>query len=136
MYTLSRNKWIITSAVIGIISLSIFIIIIFFYYNNNNQNLYRPATTGVDKFGIREIYPTKSGGEEWFMNMQDPTSDLRFDPQAIITKNPDGSYKVTKEEIRFEVYPSTGYHQDQITTLNQKELAAKGICSHQMTERM
>ncbi|MFL6420530.1 MAG: hypothetical protein ACJ71P_14155 [Nitrososphaeraceae archaeon] len=24
-----------------------------------------------------------------------------------------------------EVYPSTGYHHDKITTLNQKELAAK-----------
>jgi hypothetical protein len=94
MYTLSRNKWVITS-VIGIISSSIFIIVIFFHYNN--QNLYR-LVSGVDKFGIREIYPTKSGGEEWFMNMQDPTSDPRFDPQATITKNPDGSYKVTNKK--------------------------------------
>ena len=121
MYILIRNKSVITCGVIGIISLSIFI----FYYNNN-QNLYRPATTGVDKFGIREIYPTKSGGEEWFMNMQNPTSDPRFNTQATITKNPDGSYKVTKQQIRMEVYSSAGYHQDQITTLNQKELAAKG----------
>jgi hypothetical protein len=50
--------------------------------------LYRPVS-GVDKFGIREIYPTKPGGEKWFMNMQDATSDPRFDPQATITKNPD-----------------------------------------------
>jgi hypothetical protein len=124
VYTLSRNKWIITSAITGIISLSIIIAVIFFYYNNN-QNLYQPSS-GVDKFGIREIYPTKPGGEEWFMNMQDSTGDPRFNPQATITKNPDGSYKVTKQQIRMEVYPSTGYHQDQITTLNQKELAAKG----------
>jgi hypothetical protein len=80
----------------------------------------------VDKFGIIEIYPTKSGGEEWFMNMQNPASDPRFDPQATITKNPDGSYKITKTVVRMEVYPSTGYHQDKISTLNQKELAAKG----------
>jgi hypothetical protein len=125
MYTLSRNKWIITCGIIGIISLLTFFIVIFFYYNNNQIFLYRPVS-GVDKFGIREIYPTKPGGEEWFMNMQDPTSDPRFDPQATITKNPDGSYKVTKEEVRMEVYPSTDYHQDKITTLNQKELAAKG----------
>ena len=74
MYTLSRNKWIIKCAAIGIISLSIFIIVIlFYYYNNRNQNLYRPASAiaaGVDKFGIREIYPTKSWGEEWFMNIK------------------------------------------------------------------
>ncbi|MFL6471273.1 MAG: hypothetical protein ACJ71H_10525, partial [Nitrososphaeraceae archaeon] len=36
------------------------------------------------------------------------------------------SYKITKEEIRIEVYPSTGYHKGTVTTLNQKELAAKG----------
>jgi|SRR5215212_593411 len=102
MYILSRNKWVITSAVIGIISSSIFSIIIFFYYNNN-QNLHQPVS-GLDRFGIREIYPTKSSGEEWFMNMQDPTRDPQFDPQATITKNPDGSYKVKKEEIRIEVY--------------------------------
>jgi hypothetical protein len=60
--------------------------VIFFYY----YNLYRPAIAyGVDKFGIREIYPTKPGGEEWFMNMQDPAKDTRFNPQATITKNPD-----------------------------------------------
>ena len=31
-----------------------------------------PATTDnseVDVFGIKKIYPTKPGGEEWFMNM-------------------------------------------------------------------
>ena len=27
---------------------------------------------GVDKFGIKEIYPTKQGGEEWFVNMNNP----------------------------------------------------------------
>ena len=106
-------------------SLSIIIAVIFLYYNNN-QNMYRPSSA-VDKFGIREIYPTKpGGGEEWFMNMQNPISDPRFNPQATITKNPDGSYKVTKQQIRMEVYTSTGYHKDQITTLNQRELAAKG----------
>jgi hypothetical protein len=106
---LNRNKWIIISAVVGFISLSTFI----FYYNNN-QNLYRSAFSGTDKFGIREIYPTKLGGEEWSMNMQDPSDD------------PDGSYKITKQEVRMEVYPSAGYNQDQITTSNQRELTTKG----------
>jgi len=104
------------------------IIVAFYYYNI--QILHGPAfaaiTSTLDKFGIKEIYPTKSGGEEWFMNMQDPARDPRFNPQATITKNPNGSYKVTKTEVRMEVYPSTGYNQDKITTLNQKELAAKG----------
>jgi uncharacterized protein YchJ len=120
MYSLRRNRWIIISATIGII------FVIFFYYNYN-QNLYQHSTiAGMDKFGIKEIYPTKSGGEQWFMNMQDPTKDPQFDPQATITKNPEGSYKFREVAVRMEVYPSTGYHPDKITTLNQKELAAKG----------
>jgi hypothetical protein len=111
-----------------IVSLMFIIIIIITLYYYNNQILHQPATaiaSGVDKFGIREIYPTKSGGEEWFMNMQDPANDPRIDPQAKITNNHDGSYKITKTAVRMEVYLSTGYHQDKITTLNQKELAAK-----------
>jgi hypothetical protein len=126
MYSLNKNKWVITSAIAGIMSSSIIIVLIFSYYYNNNQTLYQHSTTNLDKFGIKEIYPTKPGGEEWFMNMQNPTLDPRFDPQANITKNPDGSYKMTKQEVRMEVYPSTGYNQDKIATLNQKELAAKG----------
>jgi len=116
-----------TIIVVLVISLTL-IIVAFYYYNI--QILHGPAfaaiTSTLDKFGIKEIYPTKSGGEEWFMNMQDPARDPRFNPQATITKNPNGSYKVTKTEVRMEVYPSTGYNQDKITTLNQKELAAKG----------
>src|SRR5207244_142919 len=31
---------------------------------------------GVDKFGIKEIYPTKKGGgREWYINMADPRND-------------------------------------------------------------
>jgi hypothetical protein len=42
-----------------------------------NYYLISPTTryAGVDKFGIKEIFPTKTGGEEWFMNMDDPGSD-------------------------------------------------------------
>jgi hypothetical protein len=114
--------------IVTLVILLTLIIVAFYYYNI--QILHQPASAVIastlDKFGIREIYPTKSSGEEWFMNMQDPTRDPQFDPQSTITKNPDGSYKVTKTTVRMEVYPSTGYHQDKITTLNQKELAAKG----------
>lgn len=79
--------------------MSIIISIKFYYYNN--QILHQPVTaigSGVDKFGIREIYPTKSGGEEWFMNMQDSTNDPRFDPRATITKNPDVLTKSQKKK--------------------------------------
>ena len=33
----------------------------------------------VDKFGIREIYPTKpNGGREWFINTSSPLNDNNF----------------------------------------------------------
>lgn len=48
-----------------------------------------------DKFGVRKIYWTKEGGEEWFMNMQDLLSDSRvqnFEGENI-KKMSDGSYQ-------------------------------------------
>jgi hypothetical protein len=80
----------------------------------------------LDPFGVREIYPTKAGGEHWFMNMSDPNHDSRTDPQTTLTKNPDGSWKVTSNAVRFNVFTSSGYNHDLITTLNQAQLAAKG----------
>ena len=64
------------------------------------------TTQGFDKFGIKEIYPTKPGGEEWFMNMQDPNNDKRTSPPSM-TKNPDGSWKVTSGKVRYGVFTSS-----------------------------
>jgi hypothetical protein len=86
---------------------------------------YLGTGSGVDKFGIKEIYPTKPGGEEWFMNMQDPKSDQRNNP-PVITKNPDGSFKVRQDQVRWNVFTSSGYHPNQIGTYNQMQLAKKG----------
>ena len=83
----------------------------------------------VDPFGIREIYPTKAGGEQWFMNMSDITHDPRTSFTAsnpTLTRNPDGSWKVSSTEVRFNVFPSSGYHHELITTLNQQQLETKG----------
>jgi hypothetical protein len=83
---------------------------------------------GVDKFGIKKIYPTKSVGgktEEWYMNMDNPTNDARTSPPSM-TKNSDGSWKVTSGQVRYGVYTSTGYHPGQISTLNQAQMEAKG----------
>ena len=85
------------------------------------------ATSGtLDQFGIKELYTSKPGGEQWAMNMQSPTSDPRFSPGVTLTKNPDGSYKVTSTQVRLQVFTSSGYHQGSITTYNQQQLAAKG----------
>jgi hypothetical protein len=71
-----------------------------------------PIDTGTnDKFGIKKIYPTKPGGEEWYMNMQDPTNDPRT-KQIPMSKNSDGSWNVDEDQIRYTVYTSSGYHPD------------------------
>ena len=83
--------------------------------------------TGVDKFGIKELYPTKPGGDEWFMNMDDPNVDKdRFTTKDAITKNKDGSWKVKDDQIRMNVFTKSGYNPEKIKTYNQKVLATKG----------
>jgi hypothetical protein len=82
-------------------------------------------TSFVDKFGIKKIYPTKSGGEQWYMNMNNPTTDTRTIPPAM-TKNSDGSWKVTNTQTRYRIFPSTGWDDDLYTTFDQKALAQRG----------
>ena len=85
---------------------------------------------GVDKFGIKELYPTKTGGEKWFMNMDEPRKDPRTGgegpPTTFVQQNDDSSWKVMSNEVRYGVLTSSGYHPNLIHTLNQQVLAAKG----------
>ena len=50
---------------------------------------------GLDKFGIKEIYPTgKGGGREWYINMADPRNDSIFSTgfkQSLIKQNSSNS---------------------------------------------
>jgi hypothetical protein len=79
-----------------------------------------------DQFGIIKLYPTKNNGEEWYMNMNNPLGDSRFNPQNIITKNPDGSWKMKSTQVRMSVYTSTGYNSANIPTLDHSVIASKG----------
>jgi hypothetical protein len=85
------------------------------------------SSSTLDQFGITELYPTKANGEQWFINMQNPTSDPQLNPNGVtLTKNADGSYKVTSSSVRLQIYTSSGYHQNLITTYDQQILAQKG----------
>jgi ABC-type cobalt transport system substrate-binding protein len=63
---------------------------------------------GLDKFGIKEIYPTKIGGEEWFMNMVDPGHDPRVGgegPQTtFVQQNDDGLEGGLESKLYFIIY--------------------------------
>src|SRR5215204_727083 len=78
----------------------------------------------TDPFGIQKIYPTKSGGEEWFMDMTDG-KDPRSSPPSM-TKNSDGSFKVKSSKVRYGAFTTSGYDQDEIETLNHGTIARNG----------
>jgi len=86
-----------------------------FYY----IGVIRPITTSITtppKFKVREIYPTKTGGREWFINMKDPTSDGIFHPGSPIIRQADGSWQIEcrqtnskfGNEVRMSVYTPQG----------------------------
>jgi len=62
------------------------------------------GSTSVDKFGIKKIYPTKTGGNEWFVNMADPKSDTMFRNLPTMTKQSDGSWQVSASQVRMEAW--------------------------------
>ena len=74
------------------------------------------------------LYPTKAAGQEWHMDMVNPTSDGRFNPQDQITRNPDGSWKMKSDQVRMSVYTSNGYKPHQVTSdSGQSVVAARGF---------
>jgi len=70
-----------------------------------------PKIKKFDRFGIVEIYPTKVGGREWFIDMDNPTKDGLFNPQSNITRQVDGSWQISgrqnigkyNNEVRMDV---------------------------------
>lgn len=62
------------------------------------------TTTLLDKFGIKKIYPTKTGANEWYVNMDDPDSDPNFRNLPSMTKQSDGSWQVSASQVRMEAW--------------------------------
>jgi hypothetical protein len=71
--------------------------------SNNSAPAY---SEDLDAFGIEKIYPTKEGGNEWYVNMDNPTSDpnLRNIGNIDFSRNSDGSWKVSADQIRMEAW--------------------------------
>jgi hypothetical protein len=80
----SKNKYrIIVLGIIIIISAAS-IVMVLSYYFDALQTTFKP----------KEIYPTKQGGREWYLDINNPLEDEIFDPSTKITKLPDGSWLV------------------------------------------
>jgi hypothetical protein len=101
----------------------------------------RQLNSKYDKFGIEKIYPSKMGGEEWFMNMDNVFDDNQFYPFGVshskledfnlkIIQNGDGSWNLKSKDnlakVRMNIHTSEGYHPEQIETLDHAELEEKG----------
>jgi hypothetical protein len=86
--------------------------------NKSSNNSYYSANqnVGVDKFGIKEIYPTIQRGREWYINMANPRNDPIFSlgsNQSIIkqngssgssgSNNDDISWRITNPKVRMHV---------------------------------
>jgi hypothetical protein len=93
---------------------SIFAIIILMYYyyglpiSQQNHNL---NNAGTDRFEIKDIYPTKNGGREWSMDMDNPTNDKTFSITShipVTRNNDDGSWFIDKPEVRMNVNTPKG----------------------------
>jgi acylphosphatase len=83
--------------------------------------------SALDQFGITELYPSKTNGEHYTMNMQSESNDPQFDPNgSTLTKNADGTYNTQSSSVRLQIFTSTGFHENQIKTLDQVQLAAQG----------
>ena len=65
----------------------------------NPINVIAQSASTFDKFGIKKIYPTKSGGREWYVNMDNPNKDkiLILDNRTL-AKQPDGSWQIGSTE--------------------------------------
>lgn len=73
------------------------------YYSSTSPP---PAhSAGVDKFGTKDMYSTKKGGEEWFMNTNAPGNDPRTGREGPSTtfsqQNDDSSWKVQSTKVRY-----------------------------------
>ena len=59
----------------------------------------------TDNFGIQEIYPTKDGGQEWYVDMADPRSDSQFKNLDNVRFSSDGnSWHVSADQVRMEAW--------------------------------
>ncbi|AKJ03328.1 hypothetical protein [Archangium gephyra] len=82
-------------------------------------------SSATDVFGVKMIYPTKAGGETWFLK-DAALTDTRFDPQDPITRNADGSWKMKSTQVRMHALTSTGYDSKKIPTYDRDVLASRG----------
>lgn len=84
-------------------------VVILLYYAINDILIPKPQVA-INKFEIKEIYPTKQGGRVWHINMDNPKEDPIFTivSNIQITRSGDGSWFIANSAIRMSVITSPG----------------------------
>jgi hypothetical protein len=104
---LKKNRLLLVGIVILFISISISI----YYYAIILLPKSQVVTSGIDKFGVKEIYSTKGGGREWFLNMENPKKDPLFsitDDIPITKQNDESSWFINNSNTRMNVNTPAG----------------------------
>jgi hypothetical protein len=76
-------------------------VVILLYYAINDILIPKPQLA-INKFKIKEIYPTKQGGRQWYINMNNPKEDPIFTivSNIPITRSDDGSWFIANYSSR------------------------------------
>jgi hypothetical protein len=85
---MNSKYWIVISVI------SFFVVVSVALYVNYLKIVPTPSTGPRHMFKTKDIYPTKPGGREWFIDMNNPTSDGIFDPGSPIKQQADGSWEI------------------------------------------
>jgi hypothetical protein len=107
---MKRQSWLFILISAGAI---VSIVVSIYYYSSFliSRPLPPLPTEKVDLFGIEKIYPTKEGGREWHVNMDDPFVDDLFDStfDRDITRQDDGSWHIDGPAVRLNVITPQGF---------------------------
>jgi hypothetical protein len=85
---MNKKRSIAIGAIIAILTITSVVVYYYIQLSPSRPNVVRHI------FKVKEIYPTKPSGREWFINMDNPTADGIFDPGSPITKQADGSWQI------------------------------------------
>jgi hypothetical protein len=120
-----RKIWI-----VGTATIIVTIIIVVYYIYSIPRPTLPPSTIDIVTKKGSTIYPTKLHGDEWFMDPVTLTRDERFDPNANLSRNGDGSWSIdSKGQTRLNVWTkgSGNFRQnEEIDTYNHSVIETRG----------
>jgi hypothetical protein len=121
-------------SVLAVFIAILFAIVAYNYYIIDETKLSDSFDTLGDRIettNVGMIYPTKIGGDEWFMDPTKLKEDKRFDANANLTRNKDGTWSVdSKEQTRLNIWTNDSgdfRRKGGMDTYNHSSIEARGF---------